>query len=231
MRVFAILGLCFILAGCDGGPMQPSRISVPIQTNQSSADAPNDGFEDNPGQSGIVRGPSGCLGVTSPGWMIYTHADLLYVTAHSADPGCEPTIENLRVFPEALTLTRLPEGQLITFDPRRFDCGRVQIDIENHRTKELYVGVVVNYGTKCEWPEEPPTPEPPTTPEPPQPPAPPTPPSPPEGPKEKKEACNQGVGNGPEECDPGNSNQGDPGNSNDENGGTPGNPGKKGGKK
>jgi hypothetical protein len=43
--------------------------------------------------------------------------------------------------------------------------------------------------------------------------------------------CNQGVGNGAEGCDPGNSNQGNPGNSNDENGGTPGNPGKKGGKK
>ena len=43
--------------------------------------------------------------------------------------------------------------------------------------------------------------------------------------------CNQGVGNGPEGCDPGNSNQGNPDNSNDENGGTPGNPGKKGGKK
>lgn len=43
--------------------------------------------------------------------------------------------------------------------------------------------------------------------------------------------CNQGVGNGAEGCDPGNSNQGNPGNSNDENGGTPGNPGKQGGKK
>lgn len=42
---------------------------------------------------------------------------------------------------------------------------------------------------------------------------------------------NQGVGNGPEGGDPGNSNQGDPANSNDENGGSPGNPGKKGGKK
>jgi hypothetical protein len=45
-----------------------------------------------------------------------------------------------------------------------------------------------------------------------------------------KSACNQGVGNGPEGCDPGNSNHGDPANSNDENGGTPGNPGRKGGK-
>lgn len=43
--------------------------------------------------------------------------------------------------------------------------------------------------------------------------------------------ANQGVGNGPEDADPGNSDQGDPANSNDENGGTPGNPGKKGGKK
>jgi hypothetical protein len=42
--------------------------------------------------------------------------------------------------------------------------------------------------------------------------------------------CNQGVGNGPEGCDPGNSNQGNPANSNDELGGTPGNPGRKGGK-
>jgi hypothetical protein len=41
--------------------------------------------------------------------------------------------------------------------------------------------------------------------------------------------CNQGVGNGPEGCDPGNSNQGNPANSNDENGGTPGNPGRRGG--
>jgi hypothetical protein len=37
--------------------------------------------------------------------------------------------------------------------------------------------------------------------------------------------CNQGVGNGPEGCDPGNSNNHN--SSNDENGGTPGNPGRK----
>jgi hypothetical protein len=48
--------------------------------------------------------------------------------------------------------------------------------------------------------------------------------------------CNQGVGNGPEGCDPGNSNQGNPFRSNDEgidgvldSPGTPGNPGRKGG--
>jgi hypothetical protein len=40
-----------------------------------------------------------------------------------------------------------------------------------------------------------------------------------------KGKCNQGVGNGPEGCDPGNSNHRRP--SNDENGGTPGNPGRK----
>jgi len=39
--------------------------------------------------------------------------------------------------------------------------------------------------------------------------------------------CNQGVGNGSEGCDPGNSNHRNP--SNDERGGTPGNPGRKGG--
>ena len=44
-----------------------------------------------------------------------------------------------------------------------------------------------------------------------------------------KQHCNQGVGNGPEGCDPGNSNQGNPGRSNDELGGTPGHPGRKGG--
>lgn len=43
--------------------------------------------------------------------------------------------------------------------------------------------------------------------------------------------CNQGVGNGPEFCDPGNSNQGNPFRSNDEIGGVPGNPGRKGGNK
>lgn len=45
--------------------------------------------------------------------------------------------------------------------------------------------------------------------------------------------CNQGVGNGPEGCDPGNSNQGTAypfgPNSNNEVGGVPGNPGRKGG--
>jgi hypothetical protein len=41
-----------------------------------------------------------------------------------------------------------------------------------------------------------------------------------------KAKCNQGVGNGPEGCDPGNSNQGDRSRSNDELGGTPGNPGR-----
>ncbi len=48
-------------------------------------------------------------------------------------------------------------------------------------------------------------------------------------PKTMKPACNQGVGNGPEDCDPGKPNQNKP--SNDENGGTPGNPGRKGGNK
>ena len=43
--------------------------------------------------------------------------------------------------------------------------------------------------------------------------------------------CNQGVGNGPEGCDPGNSNQGNPFRSNDELGGKPGDPGRKGGNK
>jgi len=43
------------------------------------------------------------------------------------------------------------------------------------------------------------------------------------------QACNQGVGNGPEGCDPGNSNQGDKSRSNDELGGTPGDPGRQGG--
>ncbi len=42
-----------------------------------------------------------------------------------------------------------------------------------------------------------------------------------------KEKCNQGVGNGPEGCDPGNSNHHH--GSNDEDGGTPGDPGRKGG--
>lgn len=43
------------------------------------------------------------------------------------------------------------------------------------------------------------------------------------------EKCNQGVGNGPEGCDPGKSNHGDDDNSNDERGGTPGHPGRAGG--
>lgn len=45
----------------------------------------------------------------------------------------------------------------------------------------------------------------------------------------QRQRCNQGVGNGSEGCDPGNSNQGNPFRSNDELGGTPGNPGRKGG--
>jgi hypothetical protein len=50
-------------------------------------------------------------------------------------------------------------------------------------------------------------------------------------PHQTKQHCNQGVGNGPEACDPGNSNQGNPFRSNDELGGVPGNPGRKGGNK
>jgi hypothetical protein len=50
-------------------------------------------------------------------------------------------------------------------------------------------------------------------------------------PAPKHAKCNQGVGNGPEGCDPGNSNQGNPFRSNDELGGIPGNPGRKGGNK
>lgn len=44
---------------------------------------------------------------------------------------------------------------------------------------------------------------------------------------EHRGKCNQGVGNGPEGCDPGNSNHKH--GSNDEDGGTPGNPGRQGG--
>jgi len=70
--------------------------------------------------------------------------------------------------------------------------------------------------TQTETPTE--TPTPPTeTPTPPPPTETPTPP-PTKTPKPK---CNQGIGNGPEGCDPGNSNNHNP--SNDENGQTPGN--------
>lgn len=44
----------------------------------------------------------------------------------------------------------------------------------------------------------------------------------------KKARCNQGVGNGAEDCDPGKSNHGDESNSNDETDGIPGSPGRKG---
>ena len=47
--------------------------------------------------------------------------------------------------------------------------------------------------------------------------------------KVAKHHCNQGVGNGPEGCDPGNSNQGNANRSNDEFGGTPSHPGRQGG--
>lgn len=47
------------------------------------------------------------------------------------------------------------------------------------------------------------------------------------GHRKHHEACNQGVGNGPEGCDPGHSDRHNP--SNDENGGTPGDPGRQGG--
>lgn len=47
--------------------------------------------------------------------------------------------------------------------------------------------------------------------------------------KDHDKNCNQGVGNGPENCDPGNSNQGDRNRSNDELGGALGDPGRKGG--
>jgi hypothetical protein len=43
---------------------------------------------------------------------------------------------------------------------------------------------------------------------------------------QEKEKCNQGVGNGPEACDPGDSNHHNP--TNDEDGGTPGDPGRHG---
>ena len=49
--------------------------------------------------------------------------------------------------------------------------------------------------------------------------------------KQTHQKCNQGVGYGPEACDPGNSNQGDASRSNDELGGIPGFPGRKGGNK
>jgi hypothetical protein len=49
-----------------------------------------------------------------------------------------------------------------------------------------------------------------------------------DGDKEHKK-CNQGVGNGHEDCDPGKSNHGNPFGSNDEHGGKPGDPGRKGG--
>lgn len=50
----------------------------------------------------------------------------------------------------------------------------------------------------------------------------------PGNPGNDKKKCNQGVGNGAEGCDPGNSNHRRP--SNDENGGVPGEPGRKGGR-
>jgi hypothetical protein len=49
-----------------------------------------------------------------------------------------------------------------------------------------------------------------------------------DGDKDHKK-CNQGVGNGPENCDPGHSDHNNPFGSNDEHGGMPGDPGRKGG--
>jgi hypothetical protein len=72
--------------------------------------------------------------------------------SHNDKPGCDATEDNLRTFTEEFTVESLANGHQVTYDPSEYSCGRIQIDIEDRATHELYVGLVVDYGSDCEPP-------------------------------------------------------------------------------
>lgn len=82
---------------------------------------------------------------------------------HEGTPGCEGAYKNPRARVEVTGVTDYTphsSGQTVfTFNPRMYDCGRVQVDVsifDAAGNEILILGTVINYGTVC-------TPPPPNT--------------------------------------------------------------------
>jgi len=146
VRVIAIC-LTVLTAACSESPLAPS--SQPSTSTASPSAAAQD---PTIGLASRVQGPKGCLSPTDDlSWLIPGQFSdgLILAVSHSYEPGCEATVEHTRTFTEEFTVESLANGHQVTYDPSDYSCGRIQIDVEDRATHELYIGLVVDYGSTC----------------------------------------------------------------------------------
>ena len=185
-----LIGLSLFAVACSGG--SPTGPSSSIRGSGATAvqpEGPPAGTESEtpsvdpkppaPGANAatpqyVLTGPRGCVtaGTDLMQWVLnMTDAGpsaLRFETMTPSDghPGCEATIKTPRNRLDVSGVTNYTAHSsgttTFTFDPRLYNCGRVQVDVSmfDHTGKETFVlGMIVNYGTVCAPPPPPPPPQ------------------------------------------------------------------------
>lgn len=177
-----LVGLALFAAACSGqSPSAPSGTStsaIGVQApaspaSGSGASVPTvDPTPGGPSNTATVpqftfngpRSPQNCFtaGTDPMQWVLNVtdagpRALHLIALAHQDDtPGCEATAKNPRsrvVVTGVTDYTPHSVGQTtFTFDPKMYNCGRVQVDVsifDSNGNEILVLGTVINYGSQC----------------------------------------------------------------------------------
>lgn len=171
-----VVGLALLAVACSGTtPSSPSSSETlgsvaPAVAPVPEAEPPK--VEPNPPAPGAnattpqytLTGPRGCVSAgTDPMTWVLTVTDagprpfhLVTMTPADDAPGCEATVKrhaNGLAMSGVTHYAPQTSGQTtFIFDPKRYNCGRVQVDIsmiDSTGKDTLVLGMLVNYGTTC----------------------------------------------------------------------------------
>lgn len=177
-----LIGLTLFAAACSGSsptsPSGPAARETLAQSSANPASGPASGPAADPVPSPTaatvpqftLSGPSAPNNCVTAGtdplqWVLNMtdsgprHLRFVALAHHDDQPGCDPTVRNPRTRIQLSGTTDYAphtSGQTImTFDPKMYNCGRVQVDVsifDAQGNEILIVVLVLNYGSICSPP-------------------------------------------------------------------------------
>ncbi len=170
-----------LFTGCADSPTSPSPAPAPAPvvaaTPTLAPTPPNPATPTTPSTVPVltVTGPTGCVKADPAKlqWAVdMTDAGnvpvrFMAMTSYNSHPGCEATSDNPRTYVTVGGPAEYPAHgagkTTFEYDPKKYDCGRVQVDvslIDSAGKETLLVGMIVDYGVECTAPAPGPVPTP-----------------------------------------------------------------------
>ncbi len=178
ISLYATVFAAALFIGCAESPTSPSPSPAPATVvaatptttpTPSTPTTPTTPIPPTPSTVPVltVTGPTGCVNADPAElqWAVdMTDAGdvpvrFVALTSYNSHPGCEATVDNPRSYVTVSGTTEYAAHgtgkTTFTFDPKKYDCGRVQVDVslfDSAGGETLLVGTMVDYGAECKAP-------------------------------------------------------------------------------